>query len=630
MQTPKTQRRALLSAAAVITSVILGASPAMAQSPPAAETTFNAAVDNDWTNASNWTNGIVTPTALGASTDSGFVANSTIINVTSTNLSTATNYQSATPHFGTLTLGTNSTLNITAPGNSQFGYYTASPYASPTPQAVAGTLWFNDGALAQFTSGSLNSNLNLAVVAGATGTFRPGSGGMVRGALTGASTSTLNVTFGGNFEWRSTGTNLAGNLNLSSDGATSRTVTLSNLSGTNVFGTGTATLNDNVRLVANKANVLSSASTLKVVGDSGATNTVKVAMNTDQTVGNFIVESPGTNLTGTRSLMTTGNATTARALTVSGTTTFQGTANSVEIDNLMTTPTGNSLVTKNLTFGGTGTWAVQGDGKINLSGGVGGSTITANVNASIANALTGADGFTKAGNGKLTLTGNSALTGTILVSAGSLVIDGAVASTAITVNNSLGGSGTMANATIGGSGSINPGNSPGIMTAAATDPTGGLDYNFEFGATGTVPIYSNALASGNDVLRLTSATPFTAGLAASNVVSLYFGVTSLTSGDVFTGGFFTDNDVDFLASITNATFQYFLSDAGGATIYNGANYTQYTGPLGITASTVAVPVADFAGGTVDGYVSVFSVAVPEPHTALLGAIGLIALRRRRR
>jgi hypothetical protein len=51
--------------------------------------------------------------------------------------------------------------------------------------------------------------------------------------------------------------------------------------------------------------------------------------------------------------------------------------------------------------------------------------------------------------------------------------------------------------------------------------------------------------------------------------------------------------------------------------------------LSFEASTVAVPTAAFASGTVNGYVTQFNV-VPEPSTALLGAIGLIALLRRRR
>lgn len=596
MQANPTQRRLFSRTAVVLATVLLGSSIAWAQSPPAAETTFNAAVNNDWTNAANWTAGVVTPTALGASTDSGFVANNTTINVTSTNLSTATNYQSATPHFNTLTLGTNSTLNVTAPNGSQFGYYTASPYASPTPQAVAGTIWFNDGALAQLTSGSLNSNLNLAVVAGATGTFKPGGNGMIRGALTGSSTATLNVTFGGNYEWRATGTNLAGNLNLSSDGASSRVVTVSGFAGTNVFGTGTVNFNDNTRFVTinNTANKLSSSSTVKLVGDSGATNTIKFDIQDDnQTVGNLIVDSPGVALTGSRALLSTGTASTAASLTVSGTSTFQGTANTVEINNLMTTPTGNSLVTKNMTFGGTGTWAVQGDGRINLSGGVGGSTITTNVNASISNSLSGSSGFTKAGTGILTLTGDiTNLTGDLTVSAGQLYLNGVtgLGSREITVSADAELRSTVAIEGI----SVSTGAALTIGSAtSATDVltlgSGGLalsdnaEINWQLGTT--VSQYDQIVSTGT--LDLTGLTNI-----VINGTSLGY---APQSGDSFT--LFDGPVTGFNASIFDLTNMPALT--------GGLTWEIQQGSLNL-------------------------VVVPEPGAALLGSLGLLALLRRRR
>ena len=109
-------------------------------------------------------------------------------------------------------------------------------------------------------------------------------------------------------------------------------------------------------------------------------------------------------------------------------------------------------------------------------------------------------GLTKSGSGTLVLSSADTYTGTTTVTSGSLVINGAVASTLVVVTGSLGGSGTMANATLSGSGSINPGNSPGILTASATNPTGGLDYNFEFTAANIIPAWNNATASVNDVL----------------------------------------------------------------------------------------------------------------------------------
>jgi hypothetical protein len=146
-----------------------------------------------------------------------------------------------------------------------------------------------------------------------------------------------------------------------------------------------------------------------------------------------------------------------------------------------------------------------------------------------------------------------------------LVINGAVTSTSMVVTGSLSGSGNMANATLSGSGSINPGNSPGVMTAAATDPTGGLDYNFEFTVSDALPAWNAPTASGNDVLRLTTIpTPFTASLSAANEVNIYLNAGALTAGEVFTGGFYTDSNADFLSSISSGTFTYLVATPGGA------------------------------------------------------------------
>jgi autotransporter-associated beta strand protein len=270
------------------------------------------------------------------------------------------------------------------------------------------------------------------------------------------------------------------------------------------------------------------------------------------------------------------------------------------------------------------------------SGGYNGVTeLKLNTRAAASHSYSGiiADGaagmtLTKTGAGTQILGGNNSYTGQTLVSQGKLIINGAVASTSVVVNASLGGSGVMANATLSGSGSINPGNSPGIMTASATNPSGGLDYNFEFTAANTAPTYGNAAASVNDVLRLTNATPFTANLDSANIISLYLNVGSLTQGDVFTGGFYTDNNASFLTAIGSATFQYFLADAGGATTYEGNTYTAYAGPLAFGVSTVS-QTANFGAGDVNGYVTQFT-AVPEPRAALLGGLGLLALLRRRR
>jgi autotransporter-associated beta strand protein len=598
-----TTTRYLITPAMVAASLLLGGTSLMAQTPPTPTHTFQpAGASGTFGTAGNWSPGLP-----GAGNDV-LIADGKTATMTQANADTL---------FGSLTLGTNSVISLAASDNQ--GLQSNS------------VVYFNNGSQLNFTSGKVNRGATYNILSGATAQMQlagtTSSDAIPQGSLVGDSTTTVNFKVINTTNLRWTAGSFNGTLNYQPNVAsTARVVNLTSFGGTSTAGPGITNFDSFVRGTIGGSNKINDSGTLKLTGSSGGASLAKfdLGANTD-TIGGLTIDTP---------INATASAPTYRGsntLTVSGTTTFQGTAGNVNFDSSNANPANHNLITTgNMTFDGTGTWAVAGDGVLRLNAASGTRTITTNTNASISNTLAGSQGFSKEGAGTLTLSGTNTLTGMVVVSTGSLVIDGAVASTAITVNGSLGGRGTMANATIGGSGSINPGNSPGIMTAAATDPTGGLDYNFELGAAGSVPLYSDAGASVNDVLRLTSATPFTASLGASNTVSLYLGVTSLTDGDVFTGGFFTDNDADFLASISSATFQYFLSDAGGATVYNGANYTLYSGPLGITASTVAVPVAAFASGTVDGYVTQFSVAVPEPSAALLGAIGLIALLRRRR
>jgi fibronectin-binding autotransporter adhesin len=413
MKLPKTHYNFFTHAALVTVAVALGLSSANAQTPPTPETTFTNVSGNLWGTVGNWSGGV--PDPLDTSLDDVLIgANQTAV------------YDQAiqgAAAFGTLTLGAGATLQnkITA-----------------TTFMAGKTVYLNDGSIFEITSGSLNSVQNYQIVSGATATLR-GNLTMVQGSIAGA--GNLNVTLSGNPEWRATGTNLTGDLTFSSNGTASRRVGVSRYAGINVFGTGTATFNDNTyfqtSVNGNTTNKLSSSSTLKMVGDSGATNAAKLQMSTNnQTVSNLVVESPGVALTGVRALLTTGSTTVAGTLTVSNTTTFQGTANTVEIDNLMTTPTGNSLVTKNLTFGGTGDWAVIGDGRISLSSG---STITTtDVNASIANSLVGSNGFEKAGNGKLTLTGDlSGLSGTVNVTGGELAMSGTASGLTLNISTAL-------------------------------------------------------------------------------------------------------------------------------------------------------------------------------------------------
>jgi autotransporter-associated beta strand protein len=266
-------------------------------------------------------------------------------------------------------------------------------------------------------------------------------------------------------------------------------------------------------------------------------------------------------------------------------------------------------------------------GGVIRSGTAGAVTFTAGSasNSSFAGLIENGNGtvaFTKAGSGSLTLTAANTYTGLTTVSDGSLVVNGSlVGDVSIAAAGSLGGSGSVA--AIGGAGLVGPGNSPGILTATSIDPTGGLSFGFEI--TQADPNYLDATASGNDLLWLTGATPFASSLSAANSVNVYFTQAALDLGTL-TGGFFTANTAEFIASIDQGTFQYFVQDAAGSVTYNGLTYktlADYDASKNVNVSTVAAN-----GGRV-----MQMVVVPEPGTLALAGMGAAiaawSLRRRR-
>jgi autotransporter-associated beta strand protein len=233
-----------------------------------------------------------------------------------------------------------------------------------------------------------------------------------------------------------------------------------------------------------------------------------------------------------------------------------------------------------------------------------------------------------------TTSGTLATTGAVSVRYGtavlgeSMTLDGA-GTLAIDSGATLAGIGTVAGP-LGGAGLVAPGNSPGILTAEAFDATGGLGAAFEF--SGTAPNYASASSSLNDVLRLTGTSPFLAStLGTSNVVNVYL-PSSVAAGDVFLGGFFVDSGSDFTSLIQGATYNYWVAGSG-THVYNSGTYA----PLGlaVTVGTTPQTSGTFGNGDqVNGTVSTFTVAVPEPATVALAAIGVAmagyAARRRRR
>jgi len=268
-------------------------------------------------------------------------------------------------------------------------------------------------------------------------------------------------------------------------------------------------------------------------------------------------------------------------------------------------------------------------------------TVAANAAFAIAGGISGTAGMVKQGAGTLTLSNNTTssplYTANTTVSEGTLKVNRDISNSDVIVADgaTLKGSGAVGD--ISGAGLFSPGNSPGILTTSQINPGGGLDFAFEMTRTnangGTN--FGNATSSFNDVARITDPAPFISNLGSGNNVGVYFNLPSLFIGDIFDAGFFTDNAADFFSSINGGTFNYFLADAGGSTVFEGVNYSPLNLSLySVSVSTVA-KTADFGGGPVSGRSTRFTVSssVPEPSSAallLLPGLFALALRLRRR
>jgi autotransporter-associated beta strand protein len=186
----------------------------------------------------------------------------------------------------------------------------------------------------------------------------------------------------------------------------------------------------------------------------------------------------GANTSTTFSGVIAGSGAVAKAgtgtLTLSGANSYAG-ATMVN-GGMLALSGGSALADTNAVTVNTGAiLSVQASETIGSIAGAGGISLTAgqmltaggsNASTTLSGVIAGAGGLVKSGTGTLTLTGTNTFTGATTVAAGTLSVNGAIASSAVTVANGalLNGTGTVGSTIIAAGGTLSPGNSIGTLT----------------------------------------------------------------------------------------------------------------------------------------------------------------------
>jgi autotransporter-associated beta strand protein len=605
----------------------------------------------NWLNGGNWDNGTTSaPLASWTEGDNAILGGSTAETITLTEGITvgALRIGSGTNGLGTDPLAytiSGSTLtfqssNITTASGTTATISSAVGAGTGFTKSGTGTLILQNTAPAPFTSGiALNAGRLEFKATGARETYHPltGSGTLVLTAMSGG---TNQVRFrstaagGGNGDNSFTGpiimeggnaqtlrfdtlaaggditmnatTGTGGNIiEFYHSGALGRKIVFSNVANAlnaNPTGTGFMTIkfgNASGLSIDEFENQATIARTFRFYGSSGDVGVGTINANLTDGVGADTPLSITTSFNG--------------FWTLTGNNTFTG---GITISNSGATGLGNTIkIGGNGTLGYVSPGVGNYNGNISIAGPTGlfivDSTATQTLGGVISNASptnTSPGTLAKGNTGTLILTNNNIYTGETYVTAGTLIVNGSIASSALTtVENgaTLGGTGTVGALTIDEGGIFSPGNSPGIQTVMGNyTQNGTLRVEIEGGTAGN--------GSGfHDRVNVTG--------------EVTLGALSLLSLANFSGTY-APNDLIFLLlnDGTDAITGTFDGLAQGDVV---SNHGGFDWQISYVADGDSLGSPAFTGGN---DIALMAVAIPEPSAALLGGSGLLMLLRRRR